>query len=214
MTENEKYLYDHFLIDVKSGFESLDDIIDGAIEAVEEEGWEHEISEQWIRETFTREYEKNLQASKAWSTTTDPIRLAEVFNQLCSKDKILAVHNIGYTNAEAVYDTQDLWEQLEDEDIHPIGYCYYHGQDLERVITDGNLLIGFSGMHENNEKGTIQIGVKVATALENAGFAVKWKNTASDRICIENFNWQNVFTSHDEVEEKWGHDRVFQLIKE
>ena len=46
MTENEKYLYDHFLISIKSGFESLEDIITEAIEAVEDEGWESEISEE------------------------------------------------------------------------------------------------------------------------------------------------------------------------
>lgn len=213
MTENEKYLYDHFLIDIKSGFQSLEDIIEGAIEAVEEEAWEHEISDQWIRETFTREYEKNLQASKTWGADTDTNKLVEVFNKLCSKDNILALHNIGYTDSEAIYDTQEIWQQLEDEDIHPIGYCYYHGQDLERVITDGELLIGFSGVRENNEKEAIQIGVKVVKALEDAGFEVEWKNSASDKIHVVNFNWQNVFTSHDEVDEKWGPDRVFNLLK-
>ena len=43
MTENEKYIYDHFLISIKSGFESLEDIIDDALEAIEEEGWQREI---------------------------------------------------------------------------------------------------------------------------------------------------------------------------
>lgn len=43
MTENVKYIYDHFLISIKSGFESLEDIIDDALEAIEEEGWQREI---------------------------------------------------------------------------------------------------------------------------------------------------------------------------
>lgn len=64
MTENEKYLYDHFLISIKSGFESLEDIITEAIEAVEDEGWESEISEEWIRDIFGKEYAKNESESK------------------------------------------------------------------------------------------------------------------------------------------------------
>lgn len=212
MTENEKYIYDHFLISIKSGFESLEEIIDGALEAVEEEGWQREVSEEWIRETLTREYEKNLSQSKTWEKVTDVTKLTDVFDQLC-KNKIIAVHNIGYDTSEAIYDIQELWNDLEDEGVEPIGYCYYHGQDLERVIESGELPIGFSGAKANNEKEAIGIGNQVANALKKAGFNIEWNNSASDRISIVDFKWQNAFSSDEEVEEKWGLEKVFHLMK-
>lgn len=213
MTENEKYIYDHFLISIKSGFESLEDIIDGALEAVAEEGWQREISEEWIRETLTREYQKNLSESRSWTKDTDTSKLRKVFDLLC-KQNILAVHSIGYDTSEAIYDIQELWNDLEDDGIHPIGYCYYHGQDLERVIETGELIISFSGIKEKNEKEAIGIGNKVASALQDAGFTIEWNNSASDRIKVVDFKWQNVFISEEDVDDSWGHDRIFQLMKE
>jgi hypothetical protein len=213
MTENEKYLYDHFLISIKSGFEALEDIINDALEAVEDEGWESEISEEWIRETFEREYKKNEDESKTWQHPTDTEKLRVVFDTLC-KEKIVALHNAGYTQSDAIYDVQDVWTDMEDEGIKSIGYCYYHGQDLERVIETGTLSIGFYGEKEKNDKEAILIGNKVAAALKEAGFTIDWNGSASKRIEIKDFNWQNVFISDDDVEEKWGYARVLQLMEE
>lgn len=211
MTENEKYLYDHFLISIKSGFESLEDIIENALETVEDEGWESEIPEEWVREVLTKEYVKNDTESKNWQHPTDTDKLHAAFDSLC-KDGILALHNAGYTQSDAIYDVQDVWKDLEDEGKKPIGYCYYHGQDLERVIRTGILCIGFYGEKANNDKEAISIGHKVVSALKEAGFLVEWNGAASQRIEIQDFNWQNVFTSDEEVEGKWGYDRVFQLM--
>lgn len=211
MTENEQYLYDHFLISVKSGFESIEDIIDGVLEAVEEEAWQSEISEDWVRETFQRAYEKNLTVSKTWQHPTDTERLHEVFDNLC-REGIIALHNAGYTTSEAVYDVLEIWKHLEDDGLQPQGYCYYHGQDLERVIETDTLCVGFYGAKENNDKEAILIGHRVASAFKKAGFEVNWNESASRRIEIPNFNWQNVFVSDEDVEEKWGYDRVFRLM--
>lgn len=213
MTENEKYLYDHFLISIKSGFESLEDIINDALEAVEDEGWESEISEEWIRETLSREYAKNEAESKLWEHPTHVEKLHKIFDKL-NTEKILALHNAGYTQSEAIYDVQDVWKDIEDEGVRPIGYCYYHGQDLERVITDGVLCLGFYGEKEKNDKEAILIGRKVVEAFEAEGFTVEWNCSASQRIEIQNFEWKNVFTSYDEVDEKWGYDRAIELMKE
>ena len=213
MTENEKYLFDHFRISLKSGFESLDDIITDALEAVEDEGWENEIHGEWIRKTLGSEYTKNEAESKSWTYPTDPEKLRTVFDNLC-KQKIVALHNAGYTQSDAIYDVQDVWQDLEDNGIKPIGYCYYHGQDLERVIQTGILCIGFYGEKEKNDKEAIIIGHKIVSLLKEQGFTVEWDGSASKRIEIHDFNWQNLYTSDEDVEEKWGYDRVLELMEE
>lgn len=213
MTENERYLYNHFLISIKSGFLSLNDIIEETQEIVEDEGWENEIDEQWLKESITREYEKHLANSKTWQHPTDTDRLHKVFDGII-KQNIVALHNAGFTQSDALFDVQDVWQDLEDEGTQPVGYCYYHGQDLERAIEDGVLCIGYYGAKENNDKEAILIGNKIATALREEGFDVNWNAAASKRIEIKNFNWQNVFTSDEEVEDKWGYDRTITLMTE
>ncbi len=213
MTENERYLYDHFLISIKSGFSSLDDIIDEAIEIVEDEGWENEIDEQWVKESITHEYEKHITESKGWQHPTDTDRLHKVFDRLIEQ-KIVALHNAGYTQSDALFDIQDVWQDLEDEGLKPIGYCYYHGQDLERVIDSGVLCIGYYGAKENNDKEAIIIGNKIVAALKEEGFDVDWNAAASKRIEIRNFDWQNVFISDDDFSERWGYNRVGKLMTE
>lgn len=211
MTENEKYLYDRIKISVKSGFVSFDDIIDETLEAIDDEGWGNEIPEEWVRETTQRKFDQNMEESKLWQHPTPTEQLHAVFDKLC-ENKIIALHNAGYETSDAVYDAQELWKELEDAGVKPIGYCYYHGQDLERVIEDGLLCVGFYGEKEKNEKEAIQIGNKVASLLKEAGFVIEWNGTAKQRITIVDFNWQNVFTSDDEVDEKWGYDRVLKLM--
>jgi len=213
MTENEKYLYDHFLISIKSGLVSFEDIINDALEMVEDEGWEKEISEDWIKTTLAGAYEKHEKKSKNWQRPTDTDKLHAAFDHLC-RNKIVALHNAGYTQSDAIFDVQDVWQDLEDEGIKPIGYCYYHGQDMERVIQSGELNIGFYGEKKNNDKEAIIIGHKVVEALKNQGFEVHWDESASKRIVVENFNWQNIFTTDEDVDDKWGYDRVFRLMEE
>lgn len=213
MTENEQYLYDRFLISIKSGFSSLEDIIDDEIEAVEDEGWENEISEEWLREIIGREYAKHEAESKTWQHPTDTEKLHGVFDRLC-REKIVALHNAGYEKSDAIYDASEVWKDIEDEGVNPIGYCYYHGQDVERVINYGSLYIGFYGPHDNNEKEAIIVGNKVAAALKDAGFTINWNNTATKRIEVVDFNWQNVFTTDDDMDEEWGYDRIVELMTE
>ena len=213
MTENEEYIFNHFLISIKSGLYSLEDIIADTLETIEDEGWENEISEEWVQENVKREFDKNTLASKSWKQPTDPDLLVKAFDQL-NQQKIVALHNAGYTKQDAIYDALDVWKDAEDEGLKPIGYCYYHGQDLDRAIEDDRLFIGFYGATEGNDKEAIIIGRKVVEALKGVGFDVEWNGSTAKRIEIRNFNWQNVFTTEDEVEDKWGYNRVLKIMTE
>lgn len=72
------------------------------------------------------------------------------------------------------------------------GYCYYHWQDVERVIDDGHLYIGF-GDFNKNDKAALEIGNQVATILESQGFRLNWGKTVETRIEITNIKWQKRF---------------------
>lgn len=212
MTENEKYIFDHFLISIKAGFESLEDIIADAQDMVEDEGWEHEIKEEWIRDTLTRENNKNQDASKSWDRPNDVDKLHQVFDVL-SKHQIIALHNAGLDFEDAMFDIKEVWEDAEDEDLAPIGYCFYSAKDLEQAITEDSLMIYFGGPKENDDKKSIIIGNIISEEFKKKGFNINWNNTASQPIELVGFKWENIFVSDEETDEKWGYDRVLSLMK-
>lgn len=213
MTENEKYIFDHFIISIKAGFESLEDIIANAQDMVDDEGWGHEVTEVWIREVLTREYNKNQEASKSWSHPTDLDRLQVVFDTLSSL-RIIALHNAGVDASDAMFDVQDIWIDAEDEGLSPVGYCFYSEEDLEQAINEDQLDLHFGGAKENDDKKSILIGNIIREELTKAGFEVSWNNTASQPISIVNFNWQNAFVSDEDADEKWTYDRTLVNMRD
>jgi hypothetical protein len=194
------------------GFESIEDVTEIAIESVESEGWSEEISEEWIHQTVKAEYQAHLKASHTWQHPTDTVRIGEVFDNLCRK-KIIALHNAGVTQSDAISDVREIYNELEEIGIQPIGYCYYHEQDLQRVIEpeSGNSLIGFYGVDNDDQENALQVGHMIVEQLNQKGFTVRWDQTAGTRIEVENVRWEKVYK--EEEDEKWGHDRVFELMK-
>lgn len=212
MSENQQKIYSWILAKIKMGFEPMEDIIAIAIESVEDEGWSGEISEEWIQLTVETEYQMHLKASQIWKHPTDTERIAVVFDNL-RREKIVALHNAGYTNSDALYDVREVFGELEEMGLQPIGYCYYHEQDLERVVgpEGGNLLIGFYGV-EDNADNALLVAHKIVEQLTLNEFTVKWDQTAATRIEVEKVGWAKVYKEEDE--EKWSHDRVYELMSE
>jgi hypothetical protein len=69
------------------------------------------------------------------------------------------------------------------------GYCFYHGQDLERVLTGGGLTIAF-GDFENDKTARVKIGHLVKDALETNGFIIDWDSDSEARINIPTLDWK------------------------
>lgn len=195
------------------GFESMVDVTEIAIESVEYEGWSEEMSEEWIRQTVEEAYQAHLKESQTWQHPTNTERIGEVFDDLC-REKIIALHNAGHTKSDAIAEVQAIFNDLEEVGTNPIGYCYYHEQDLKRVVgpEGGNLLIGFYGVQDDDEANALQVARRIVAHLTQKGFAVKWDQTVATRIEVEHVTWLKVFQEEDE--EKWSHDRVFELMKE
>ena len=84
------------------------------------------------------------------------------------------------------------YQELKKKGIVAKGFCYYHWQDIERVVDDGNLYIGF-GDFKNNEKDALAIGNQIASTLESFGLKLNWDKTINTRIEIINLKWQKRF---------------------
>ncbi len=107
-----------------------------------------------------------------------------------NKRGIIALQNAGYTQGDGYDDFLDAY------DNHPnrssvIGYCYYHGQDLERAVTGDGLFLAFGPLDPKDEetKGP-EIGNTVREELERAGLCVDWDGTFTNRLSVPDLVWQ------------------------
>lgn len=139
-----------------------------------------------IRKALAAEFKAKRAAEKSWPKETDCDRLDRAFEALNAAG-ICALHNAGYTQSDGHSDVaQELHDQGR-EKFH--GYCFYHGQDVERAVHAGGLLIAFGDLDDNEAKSEA-VGREVCAALNAAGLPTTWDGTRKTRIDIAKIDWK------------------------
>ncbi|MFT3705544.1 MAG: hypothetical protein QM802_24455 [Agriterribacter sp.] len=163
MTENEDFIYESIVSQVRMGFRPIVGIKENIIEEIEDNGFEDEISEEWALTNIDNEWNNLITESKQWKTPTDTERLIKAFDELCNAN-IIALHNAGYTTSDGEYEIVEVERELRKMDIMSDGYCFYHTQDLSRAIESENpsLYIAFQKVDNSNDEVTIGVGKRVA----------------------------------------------------
>lgn len=194
MTEDEEFIYESIVSQVRTGFLPIDEIKENILEEIEDNGFEEEISEKWVNKQTKKEWEKLLSESKQWENPTDTQKLIKAFDELCSMN-IIALHNAGYTTSDGNYEVGVVEQELRNNNKPSQGYCFYHEQDLMRALAAENpsLSIAFQKIENSDEAVTIEVGKKVSDVLRKNGLEVEWNETADTKILIPNFKWQLVY---------------------
>ncbi len=173
---------------VWGGFETRE----GVYEAAETFLGEPELTDAdkaWIKAEIEREWCGEKERPKpSWPATTDFDRLDAVFQAL-DKSGILALHNAGNTQSDARSDAGEAWHDRGGAKSGLRGFVFYHGQDVEHVLADGQLYIGF-GLFEGSDAKPIDIARQAGDALAAAGFKVTMPPNADQRILIAGFDWK------------------------
>lgn len=181
MSDIDQYILDAIKTFVWSGFYSPADV-QQAIGDLLEEG----ADEAMLRAHVLPEFERKAQAELAWEPETDCDRLDAAFEAL-EEQGILALHNAGNTMSDGHEDAAAILEESGSANF--IGYCFYHGQDVERALSGGGLLIAFDHIEGDvPEKATI--GEAVQAALEAEGLATEWNGDPETRINLPDFEWK------------------------
>ena len=116
---------------------------------------------------------------------TDCDRLDEAFESLRTQG-IVALHNAGYTMSDG---HSDVAEALAARDAGRFfGFCFYHGQDVERAVSSGELWLAFGALQEDDERKR-EAGQAVRGALEKAGLHVQWDGNPETRILVR-LDWK------------------------
>jgi len=181
LTDIDQYILDAIKSHVWSGFYTPEDV-QQVIDDLLEEG----ADEPMLRAAVLPEFEKKALAEQAWPAENDCDKLDAAFESL-EEQGILALHNAGYTMSDGHEDAAAIIQESGPEQF--IGYCFYHGQDVERALTGGGLLIAFDHVHgEVPEK--VSIGRAVQAALAAQGLATEWNGDPETRINLPDFDWK------------------------
>src|SRR6187402_2830428 len=194
MTEDEGFIYESIISQVRMGFLSMEEIEENIIEEIEDNGFEDNISEKWALKQIKKEWENHIEQSKHWKKPTDTEKLIKAFDDL-RKTNIIALHNAGYTTSEGEEEVAEVELALRKKGIVSDGYCFYHEQDLARALEKENslLAIAFQKVENSDDEITVGIGEKIVAILKKNNFEVEWDRTANQKILIPNFKWQLIY---------------------
>jgi hypothetical protein len=137
------------------------------------------------------ELARKRSAEAQWPDETDCDRLDRAFERLRAQ-RICALHfpDTGYT---LEHGQEALTFALEDAALlgepHE-GYCYYHGQDIERALDGAGLLLAFGSTTEDDPAGDLRTGRLVCEALALEGLQPVWDGTAERRIAVPALQWR------------------------
>lgn len=181
MDDTTKYIHDSIKLWVWSGFYSPSEV-DSMIDDILEEG----ADEGFLRRLVAPEFVAKREAERGWPACTDCDRLDQAFRAL-DEMGILALQNAGNTMSDG---HSDAAEALEEKGRNKyFGYCFYHGQDLERAVDGGGLMIAFDHV-DGDVPEKQKVGVAVVAELERAGLKCDWGEDVNTRVCIPRFDWK------------------------
>jgi hypothetical protein len=170
---------------VRSGFYGTDEIAEIIDETILEPG---EVDRDWLRAVIADAFAKKQREEAKWPKETDCDRLDQLFDAL-NEEGIIALQNAGYTQSDGLSDVTEAYREAGGEQSDVTGYCFYHGQDLERVVEGGDLWLTFGDIGGDDDKGT-RIGHRIKTAAESKGFKVDWGGSIKTRLLIKGIDWK------------------------
>ena len=133
---------------------------------------------------FTETLRAHEAAEKTWKDRTINDRIDAAFAAL-SASGIVALQWAGDTQSagwENAREARTDWQR---------GVVFYHGQDLERVLDGGSLMLAFGAFDnpDDDDEMNAAIGREVCQALQKEGIETEWDGSGNRRIAIPNFPW-------------------------
>jgi hypothetical protein len=183
MNETETYIVECIKKQVWGGFSSKNNVLQMIEDLISEEG---EADLDMLRKAADEEFRKKSSAERIWPPSTDCDRLDDAFVELNERG-IIALQNAGMTMSDGHEDVSQQLRKRGREGIR--GYCFYHQQDLDRVLDGLPLYLAFGDLEATRE-GKTDVGNQIKAVLEGHGFPVTWNGDAETRMMIERLDWK------------------------
>jgi hypothetical protein len=181
MNDDDQYVLDTIKLWVWSGFYSPDEVQE-MIEDILEDG----CDEVMLRAAIAPEFARKREAEQAWPAITDCDRLDVAFWRL-HEAGVCAIENAGYTLSDGYTEVSEAVAQAPPGHYH--GYCFYHGQDVERAVQGQGLMLAFGDLKDRKDEG-VAVGHAVVKALAAAGLKAEWSGELGQRIGLPDIDWR------------------------
>ena len=181
VTESDEYILGNIRNMVWSGFYTPEDVDQTIDETLEDDA-----DGAFLRAAVLPEFAKKAAAEATWSEITDCDRLNEAFRQLNAQG-IVAMQNAGYTMSDGRHDVLALAKERGQS--HVRGYCFYHGQDLERAVDGMGLWLAFGSLNDD-AAAKAAVGRSIAEVLTGHGFDVDWNGDPETRLSLPRIEWK------------------------
>jgi hypothetical protein len=181
MNQSDHYILDSIKAWVWSGFYSPSEVDEMIGEILEPDA-----NEAMLREAAVQEFDKKAAAESSWPATTDCDRLDQAFAEVNSRG-IIALQNAGYTMSDGTSDVSEVLHARGGKGVQ--GYCFYHGQDVERAVVGGGTMIAFGALDNETTQKT-EVGRFVKDVLQQFGFAVEWNGDPESRLNLPGIDWK------------------------
>jgi hypothetical protein len=181
MSKTDDYMLNAIKVRVWSGFYDKDEV-DEMLEDILEDG----VDPDATYDAVDAEFEKKAAAEESWPAETDCDRLDRVFEAL-EASGLVALQNAGYTMSDGRGDVSEALEARGADKYH--GYCFYHGQDLERAVNGEGLMLAFADLKADPAKKKA-VGDEICAALAQAGFKTEWNGDPETRVSVPKIDWK------------------------
>jgi hypothetical protein len=169
---------------VRSGFYSPDEIE----QIVGQDVFNGAIDESRLRGIIAATFLEKEADEASWEDLTDCDRLDLAFRVLQAVG-VIALHNAGNTLSDGRSDVVEAYYHSGGEASGVVGYCFYHGQDVDAALEGSRLHIAFGDIKGDDRRGT-DIGAMVKQVLEQNGFEVKWSGSVRERLYVPRLKWR------------------------
>lgn len=171
---------------VYAGFEPREQIIEIFCEELYEPG---ELDEAEVEAAVNAAFAARDTEKLGWPQITDCDKLDRAFEAFNARG-IIALQNAGYTQSDGYSDIGEAYQDSPARD-RIMGYCFYHGQDLERAVNGDGLYLSFGPVDAKKEaEEGPRIGAMIVEELAKVGLSTQWNGTFSQRILVPNIDWK------------------------
>ncbi len=187
--ELQSQIHSLVTLEVKGGFGDRDEIIERVLETLEMDvdDFDPDALEPVVAQSTDEHLAAHQLEQATWTESTDCDRLDAVFAEL-EEAGLLVGQNYGETQDDAIADLSEVFdEHPETENLR--GYVFYTHQDLERVLENGTLALGFGMANDDGPDATL-VGKTILEAFKQAGFQVKWNGKLNARIEVTQIDWK------------------------
>jgi hypothetical protein len=169
------------------GFETRSEALAAALDFIEPRSWTSE-DRLWVQSERDVQWHGKTRLEEIWPAPTDWSRLDGVFQRLDAHG-ILCLHNAGYTLSQGEEDVREAWRDRGGAASHLTGFCFYHGQDVQDVVTNGTLALAY-GRLTDDQADTLGTAGKIVDALLAAGFQTAVPPDTETRIFVSGMLWR------------------------